>query len=69
MFFRLLGRLVWFSGKMVVKYVVVPIAITAATAVVLEKLADRLDDGDGAAAAPNGASTRRPRPARVSADA
>ena len=63
--FRLLGKLVWFSGKMVVKYVVVPIAITAATAVVLEKLAERMDDGSE----PNGASARRSRPTRISAEA
>lgn len=58
MFFRLLGKMVWFTGKMAVKYVVVPIAITAATAVVLEKLADRLEEK------PNGASTAAARPAR-----
>ena len=67
MFFRLLGKLVWFSGKMVVKYVVVPIAITAATAVVLEKLSERLDGPS--ATEPNGTGpVRRPRPARVNAE-
>lgn len=64
MLFRLLGKTVWFAGKMAVKYVVVPIAITAATAVVLEKLSDRLDKE------PNGSAAARPsRPARVSAEA
>ena len=64
MLFRLLGKTVWFAGKMAVKYVVVPIAITAATAVVLEKMAERLDksEADGAAASP--APARRARPAR-----
>lgn len=66
MLFRLLGKTVWFAGKMAVKYVLVPIAITAATAVVLEKLSDRLDN------TPNGSTvtttTTRSRPARVSAE-
>ena len=47
-------RLVWGLGKFTVKHVLVPIAITAATAVVLEKLADRVSpkeaNGIGAAA-------------------
>ena len=67
MFFRLLGKTVWFTGKMAVKYVLVPIAITAATAVILEKLSERLDN------APNGSTvtttTTRSRPARVSTEA
>ena len=68
MFFRLLGKAVWFTGKMAVKYVVVPIAITAATAVVLEKLADRLEDKpDEAAAAP--APAARPARPRAAAQA
>ena len=66
MLFRLLGKTVWFAGKMAVKYVLVPIAITAATAVVLEKLSERLDN------TPNGSTvtttTTRSRPARVSAE-
>lgn len=66
MLFRLLGKTVWFTGKMAVKYVLVPIAITAATAVVLEKLSERLDK------TPNGTTvtttTTRSRPARVSAE-
>ncbi|MEK6976506.1 MAG: hypothetical protein AABY18_09215 [Candidatus Thermoplasmatota archaeon] len=66
MFFRLLGKTVWFAGKMTVKYVVIPIAITAVTAAVLEKLTERLDKS------PNGTTvtttTTRSRPARVNAD-
>jgi hypothetical protein len=66
MLFRLLGKTVWFAGKMAVKYVLVPIAITAATAVVLEKLSDRLDN------APNGSTvtttTTRSRTARVNVE-
>lgn len=54
MFYKLLGRLVWFTGKVAVKYVVVPIAVTAATAVVLEKLADRLDERNGVHVDPDG---------------
>ena len=50
----MLIRLAWGIGKFAVKHVVVPIAITAATAIVLEKLADRVApperDGIGAAA-------------------
>ncbi len=56
--FRLLGKSVWFVGKMTVKHVLVPIAITAGTAIVLGKLAERLDaaaDADDAEAEPNGA--------------
>lgn len=59
MLFRLLGKTVWFVGKMTVKHVLVPIAITAATAVVLGKLADRLDAASadsGPAASANGAA-------------
>ncbi len=63
MFFRLLGKAVWFSGKMAVKYVIVPIAITAATAIVLEKLADRLEDKpDGAMASATAPAARPARP-------
>lgn len=53
MLFRLLGRLVWFTGKITVKHILIPIAITAATAVVLEKLADRISP-DGMAVDPDG---------------
>lgn len=53
MLFRLLGKTVWFAGKLTVKHVLIPIAITAATAVVLEKLAQRLE-GDGLARDPEG---------------
>ena len=38
----MLIRLAWGIGKFAVKHVVVPIAITAVTAIVLEKLADRV---------------------------
>lgn len=44
MFFRMLGKAVWFTGKMTVKHILVPIAITAGVAIVLEKLARRLDE-------------------------
>jgi len=64
MFFRLLGKTVWFTGKMAVKYVLVPIAITAVTAIVLEKLNERLDNANGSTAAP---ASARPRSPRVSA--
>lgn len=53
MLFRLFGRLVWFTGKVTVKHILVPIAITAVTAVVLEKLADRISP-DGMAVDPEG---------------
>jgi hypothetical protein len=53
MLFRLAGRLVWFTGKFTVKHILVPIAITAATAVVLEKLADRIEP-NGVAVDPEG---------------
>jgi hypothetical protein len=46
----MLFRLVWGLGKLTVKHVVVPIAITALTAVVLQKLADRVAPPE-----PNGA--------------
>lgn len=66
MLFRLLGKTVWFVGKMAVKHVVVPIAITAATAVVLGKLAERLDEAGGpangaVAEAPPAPAPRKPR--------
>lgn len=38
----MLVRLMWGLGKFTVKHIVVPIAITAATAIVLEKLAERV---------------------------
>lgn len=53
MLFRLLGRLVWFTGKITVRHILVPIAITALTAVVLEKLADRISP-DGMKVDPDG---------------
>jgi hypothetical protein len=46
-------RIAWGIGKFAVKHILVPIAITAATAVVLEKLADRVapkEEPNGAAA-------------------
>lgn len=47
-------RLAWGLGKFAVKHVLVPIAITAATAVVLQKLADRVDpDHANGASAPS----------------
>lgn len=49
---ELLGRVVWGTGKMAVKYVVVPIAVTAALAYVLRNVADRLDERDGHLARP-----------------
>ncbi|HJQ92938.1 MAG TPA: hypothetical protein VJ874_01485 [Candidatus Thermoplasmatota archaeon] len=58
-------RLAWGIGKFAVKHVLVPIAITAVTAVVLEKLADRVAPKDGA----SGASAPAPasgRPSRAS---
>jgi hypothetical protein len=39
----MLGKILWGLGKFTVKHILVPIAITAATAVVLQKLADRVD--------------------------
>ena len=66
MLFRLLGKTVWFAGKMAVKYVLVPIAITAATAVVLEKLSERLDNTPNGSTVTTTTTTRRP--ARVSAE-
>ena len=38
----MLVRLAWGLGKFTVKNILIPIAITAATAVLLEKLADRV---------------------------
>lgn len=68
MLFRLLGKTVWFVGKMTVKHVVVPIAITAATAVILGKLAERLDASHGVANghAAASASASAPRAAAAS---
>lgn len=63
MLFRLLGKTVWFVGKMTVKHVVVPIAITAATAVVLGKLAERLDASSDGLANGQAASSAAPTPA------
>jgi hypothetical protein len=63
-------RLAWGIGKFAVKHILVPIAITAVTAIVLEKLADRVapkegDGMDGEAASAAGDS-RPSRPSRAS---
>ena len=55
----MLGRIIWGLGKFTVKHVLVPIAITAVTAVVLQKLADRVAPKE-----PNGAANTSDRPAR-----
>ncbi len=39
---EVIGRLVWVSGKLVMKYVVIPVAVTAATAFVLGGLVERV---------------------------
>ena len=39
---ELFGRLLWASGKLAMKYVVVPVAVTAATAFVLGGLVERV---------------------------
>lgn len=58
MLFHLLGKTVWFVGKMTVKHVLVPIAITAGTALVLGKLVERLDaSAERRGAEPNGSRT------------
>lgn len=54
-------RLAWGIGKFAVKHVLVPIAITAVTAVVLEKLADRVapkEESNGSASASSGRPSR-----------
>ena len=56
-------RLAWGLGKFAVKHVLVPIAITAATAVVLQKLADRVDPDHANGKVAKSASTRAPRAA------
>lgn len=56
-------RIAWGIGKFAVKHVLVPIAITAVTAVVLEKLADRVAPKDEANGASAPASSR---PSRAS---
>lgn len=56
-------RIAWGIGKFAVKHVLVPIAITAVTAVVLEKLADRVAPKEE----PNGsAASASSRPSRAS---
>ncbi|MES2155816.1 MAG: hypothetical protein V4510_11830 [bacterium] len=39
---EMLGRLAWGAGKLAMKYVVIPIAVTAATAFVLGGLVERV---------------------------
>ncbi|MHB1261133.1 MAG: hypothetical protein ACYC2H_05400 [Thermoplasmatota archaeon] len=54
-------RLAWGIGKFAVKHVLVPIAITAVTAIVLEKLADRVapkEESNGSVAASSGRPSR-----------
>ncbi len=41
---ELLGKLLWGTGKLAVKYVVVPVAITAAAAYALKEVVRRLDE-------------------------
>ncbi|MHB8634454.1 MAG: hypothetical protein ACYDBQ_10915 [Thermoplasmatota archaeon] len=41
---ELLGKLIWKSGKMAIRYVVVPVAITAALAVGLREVTRRLPE-------------------------
>ena len=57
-------RIAWGLGKFAVKHVLVPIAVTAATAVVLQKLADRVDpDHANGKVGGKAASARAPRAA------
>ncbi len=42
MLFRLLGRLLWGTTKITVKYVVIPVAYTAALAATANYLADKV---------------------------
>jgi hypothetical protein len=42
MLFRMLGKLTWFTTKLTVKYVVIPIALTALWAAVLEKASEKI---------------------------
>jgi hypothetical protein len=59
-------RLAWGIGKFAVKHVLVPIAITAVTAIVLEKLADRVAPKEGEADGASESSASMDRPARPS---
>jgi hypothetical protein len=38
----MLGRILWGSGKLAAKYVLLPIAVTLATALVADAMADRI---------------------------
>lgn len=58
-------RIAWGLGKFAVKHVLVPIAITAVTAIVLEKLADRVapkEESNGSVSSSSSSS----RPSRAS---
>jgi hypothetical protein len=63
-------RLAWGIGKFAVKHVLVPIAITAVTAIVLEKLADRVapkeTDGMEGESTSAAGDSRPSRPSRAS---
>lgn len=63
----MLGRIVWGLGKFTVKHVLVPIAITAVTAVVLQKLADRVDPDHAASNGSAEAPARKARAPRAAA--
>ena len=66
----MLIRLAWGIGKFAVKHVLVPIAITAVTAIVLEKLADRVapkeEETNGTSASASTSADRPSRPSRAS---
>lgn len=59
---RLTGKLLWGTAKFTVKHVVVPIAITAATAIVLDEISKRLREGGHGGKAGNAASKKGPEP-------
>lgn len=59
-------RLAWGIGKFAVKHVLVPIAITAVTAIVLEKLADRVAPKEADGVESSLAGERPSRPSRAS---
>lgn len=40
----MLGRILWSTAKLAIKYVVVPIAVTAVAAAVLSELSERVQD-------------------------
>lgn len=63
----MLVRLAWGIGKFAVKHVLVPIAITAVTAVVLQKLADRVDPDHAANGSAEPVTSRPKRAPRAAA--